>query len=81
MMKSQNNSFTNSVNYYDPSTWSDELVMLEYNLFHSYWTELMFVKSEDQVLPCSPEQALERLAFYESRIKLAEPEARKRGLI
>ncbi len=71
----------NKPDYYDPSTWSDELVLMELRLFSDWWNELMFVNPEDQLLPCSPEQALERLAFYQSRIELAEPEARRRGLI
>lgn len=67
--------------YFDPSTWSDELVLMEYNLFSKYWVEAMFLEPEDQLIPCPPEILLERLAFYRSRIDLAEPEAKKRGLI
>ena len=67
--------------YFDASTWSDELVMMEYNMARSSWSELMFVKPEDQLLPYPPEQALHMLGFWESRLALAEPEAKKRGLI
>ena len=72
---------TTKPDYYDPSTWSDNLVMMEYNMAIAQWTELMFVAPEDQLLPCPPEQALESLAFWRSRLDLAEPEAKKRGLI
>jgi len=68
-------------NYYDPSTWSDELVMMELNMAQSCWSELMFIAPEDQLISCPPEQALEKLAFWRSRWDLAEPEAKKRGLI
>lgn len=67
--------------FFDASTWTDELVMMEYNMAKASWTELMFVQPEDQLLPYSAEQALHMLAFWELRLALAEPEAKKRGLI
>jgi hypothetical protein len=71
----------NKPDFYDPSTWSDELVLMEYNLAMQIWTELMFINPEDQLLPCPPEQALKSLAFWRSRLDLAEPEAKRRNLI
>lgn len=68
-------------NYFDPSTWSDELVLLELKYSNDGWTELVFTNPEDRILPYSEEQALAMQAFYESRLRLAEPEAKKRGLI
>lgn len=67
--------------FYDPSTWSDELVMMEYNMASTCWAELMFVAPEDQLLPRGGEQQIDMLAFWRSRLDLAEPEAKKRGLI
>lgn len=71
----------NKPDFYDPSTWSDELVLMEYNMAHQCWSELMFVESEDQLLPRGSDQQLHMLAFWRSRLDLAEPEAKKRGLI
>lgn len=71
----------NKPDYYNPATWPDELVLSELKVAQDSWTELMFIRTEDQLLPCSEEQQLERLRFWQSRLDLAEPEAKKRKLI
>lgn len=71
----------NKPDYYDPSTWSDELVLMEYKMAMKSWTELMFHEEEDLIIKYTPERAIHMLGFWESRLDLAEPEARKRGLI
>jgi hypothetical protein len=55
--------------------------MMEYRLATKYTTEFLFIEPQDLLLPCGPEQALDQLAFWQSRLDLAEPEARKRKLI